>query len=220
MADLLGLGGGIEKIEEYLGKRITGAFIVLTVLAVSAVCMKAIWDNLVQPIAAFLQTPVWGQSLLSYVWVAGTVMLGVAGGLHIAASITRWKHVRQIKSTLAEARAVLKEAREGTGEILAETDRIHDRAMEVLKSTRGDVEAVADLKRRTVAVMGLALVHARSALAADQSLGEEERAAKVAALDEYEMAMKEAEKEGEDDDEHHDDPFQPPTEGDGIGGRA
>ena len=200
MTDFLGLGGGIEKVEEYLGKKITGAFIVLVVLAVSAVSMKAIWDNLVQPIATFLQTPLWGQSLLSYLWVAATVMLGVAGGLGIATSLTRWRYIRQIKGTTRKAREVLQETRSKTDKMFAETHDVYDRAERLFVSARDDVEQIDRAKEEIVDLMALALSHARSAIAADGSLSEEEKAKKLADVERKERALKEVSEGGSIDD--------------------
>ncbi len=45
----IGLGSFVEKVDEYCGKQIARWFIILMVLAVSVFCMKAIWDNLVDP---------------------------------------------------------------------------------------------------------------------------------------------------------------------------
>lgn len=87
----LGFSGVIEKFEEHWGKRLTRALLMLIGLGVAAVCMGAIWEWLISPLLSFFQTPVWGETIGSLLWVALTIGFGVAAGISIAASLGTWR---------------------------------------------------------------------------------------------------------------------------------
>jgi hypothetical protein len=160
----LGFSGVVEKFEEHWGKRLTRWLLLVIGLGVAAVCVGAIWQWIVSPVLAFLQSP----HRASVFWALFLALLGVGGGLSITLAIVealvRWRRMKQVNSVLAEAHA-----------IKDTTSETSDAIFGMLSETEGH-------QRKSMAMMKATILLMRAALEADKSLSAEDRAERLGRL--------------------------------------
>lgn len=100
-----GIGSLIEKFEEYAGKRVVGALILVLIIATFALGLNMIWNLLLSPLLVFLQTPLMGMRLIELFVMASSIGLGIGGGLFVIAAVARWQKSRKLAKIIEQARA-------------------------------------------------------------------------------------------------------------------
>lgn len=169
----LGFSGVIEKFEEHWGRRTTRWLLLVIGLGVSAICVGAIWQWIVSPILAFLDSPQRSGTIWSLALAFAAIAAGVTLASALAEALTRWRRMRRIRAvfeeTKRESESFRQEMREGTDQVLGDARAILGEAV--------------DLKRRAETMLELSILAVQSAIEADQSLSPEEKKARLANMD-------------------------------------
>ncbi len=197
----IGLGSFVEKVEEYCGKQIARWFIILMVLAVSVFCMKAIWDNLVEPSFKLSQTPVWGRTIGAYTWFFITLVAGVASGSALAASFGRWRRVKQLNSIIAKAEALMDKTQEQHDRHVTELRDATAQGEEMLEAAFATIRQTDKLQGKSKEVLGLLLYSARRTVLNDPEMTQAQRVEAAERFEEYERLMEDLEKDNENEGE-------------------
>jgi hypothetical protein len=105
-----GLGSLVGKYEEYFGRGVTRALLIIVGLAVVAAGVGAIWQWLISPLLTFFNTPLWGRTLISLVWTAAGIGAGVAVGFLVVTALANWHRFRKTRAIVDKAEALINRA--------------------------------------------------------------------------------------------------------------
>lgn len=190
----LGFGQLIEKFEEHVGKTPTKILLYVVFVAVFAVCMKAIIDNLVSPTMSFLDTPLFGSTLVKLGLMALSVGLGVGVGVQALAAFAEWKSLRKAKEVLRDAESMMDRielesaARHDTNkELFGEIRSLSDRARDMMLASMTVTEQLASHPNVTAEhreMLELVLAGIRESLAGEREAAalNDDNARRLAAL--------------------------------------
>lgn len=169
-----GFGSLVEKYEEYFGRAVTRAILIVVGLAVVATGVGAIWTWLVSPLLTFFRTPIWGQTLTQLMLTTVAIGGGIALSFSLSQELARLRHVRAIKKMRDEAardfEKIITDTKRRTGALLAQTEAAHESAE--LSHAKGNE------------VMNMAADLFRQIVAAHPQLTEQDRADLISKLDE------------------------------------
>jgi hypothetical protein len=108
----VGFGAVLEKFEEYFGKGVTRAFLILVGLAISAVCVGAIWQWLVGPLLGFLDSPQRWRTITRLSIIAFGLGAGVGIGMFLINGLSRWIDIKFSVRRIAQLVRMTDEANE------------------------------------------------------------------------------------------------------------
>jgi hypothetical protein len=107
-----GFGSLVGKYEEYFGRRVTRALLIIVGLSVVAVGVGAIWQWLIAPILMLFRTPLWGRTLAQLAIVAIAIGGGVAVGLMLVAALGDWHRFRKTRAIIDRSKELFDRADE------------------------------------------------------------------------------------------------------------
>lgn len=112
-----GLGSLVTKLEEYFGKRVTGALLALVALAITVACIKFLWETAIGPIVRVIEGLVRGANLNDLLFQALIYLGGWVFGSGLLYLVLRWllwprfeRAASQANASLASARATFEKA--------------------------------------------------------------------------------------------------------------
>lgn len=112
-----GLGSLVTKLEEYFGKRVTGALLALVALAITVACIKFLWETAIGPIVRVIEGVVRGANLNDLLVQALIYLGGWIFGSGLLYLVLRWllwprfeRAASQASASLARARATFEKA--------------------------------------------------------------------------------------------------------------
>lgn len=171
-----GFGSLVGKYEEYFGRGVTRALLIVVGFGVVAAGIGATWQWLIAPLLTFFNTPVWGQTLISLVWRAAGLGAAIAVGLFLTSAILEWRRSQRTKAVLEDARQVLNATKAQGARHNKEMEQVFAKADGMLETAFQFVEENAKVRIKTADVMDAALKNARELSAQNEKLTKQERA--------------------------------------------
>lgn len=104
------------------------------------------------PILAFLDTPLWGQSLASIFWRISGIVMGLTLGMTWTHDFLRWRQTRQLAHVVAETKKQSRELLDQTSSAVGDANEVYDKAQNTLNQARALLEVTIIASQRMLEV--------------------------------------------------------------------